>query len=428
LHLELGVYGVERLHHESNIISTERFRTIEDLESLFAQDATVIPPDVTFTYVSPLGLGGAGRPATARVTVDGPVELRNFHRPGPSYHDDPDGAGLFAQLGAATVPHAPPFVLEADNLQQVGYRGYLTPDGEFFTDEALVNAAEEHSFLARLSQGTPFLNEDTGLTPASLPGTFNLDARNRAVKHVDGEVVSLCSFEPTNYGAFLFRTLPKLADRHGIIGPRKVIAPLYYQAMRDLFAMAGLPVDQIIPHDSQVIYHYKKAIIPSLRNTHALLDEATRTFYGGLRDRYGSRAGRRKLYISRRRWSGSFAASHRVMLNEEELAARLAREGFEIIAPQAMSSKQQIEAFSSADVIVGASGSAMFNVVFCHPGTRLLDIESEPHWIFAHANLFGSCGLEYGIVEAQAQDRDWSVPHKPFTVNVDAVMARVAHF
>jgi hypothetical protein len=359
--------------------------------------------------------------------VDGPVELRNLHRPGPSFHDDPDGAGLFAHLGATTVPHAPPFVLEAGNLRQVGYRGYLTPDLEFFTDEALVNAAEEQSFLARLTQGSSFLNEDTGLTPAGRPGTFVLDARNRAVEHLDGEVVSLCSFEPTNYGAFLFRTLPKLAGRHGIIGRRKVIAPLYYQAMRDLFAMAGLPADQIIPHDSQVIYQYKKAIIPSLRNTHALLDEETRAFYGGLRDRFGSRAGPRKLYISRRSWSGSFAANHRVLLNEVELAGHLAREGFEIIAPQAMSSQQQIEAFSSADVIVGASGSAMFNVVFSHPGTRLLDIESEPHWIFAHANLFGSCGLQYGILEARAQDRDWSVPHKPFTVNVEAVMARVAH-
>ena len=118
-------------------------------------------------------------------------------------------------------------------------------------------------------------------------------------------------------------------------------------------------------------------------------------------------------------------ATHGVMRNEEQLARRLAAEGFAIIRPHNMSSRQQIEAFSAADVIVGASGSAMFNVVFSRPGTRLIDIESEPHWIFAHTNLFGSCGLGYGILEAKAIDQDWGTAHKPFSVNVDALMARV---
>jgi len=67
----------------------------------------------------------------------------------------------------------------------------------------------------------------------------------------------------------------------------------------------------------------------------------------------------------------------------------------------------------------------MFNVVFCHPGTRLISIEFEPHWIFAHLNLFGSCKLDFGVIEAKAQDKDWSKAHKPFTVNIDAVLARV---
>jgi Glycosyltransferase 61 len=89
------------------------------------------------------------------------------------------------------------------------------------------------------------------------------------------------------------------------------------------------------------------------------------------------------------------------MMDEERLLSELVPAEFEPIAPHNMSAKQQIEAFSSAAVIVGASGSAMFNVVFCHPGTRLIRIESEPHWIFAHLNLFGSCKLDFGVIEGQ---------------------------
>jgi capsular polysaccharide biosynthesis protein len=116
----------------------------------------------------------------------------------------------------------------------------------------------------------------------------------------------------------------------------------------------------------------------------------------------------------------------RLQLNEEQPAHRLRAVGFELIQTHTMSSRQQVEAFSSADFIVGAAGSAMFNVVFSHPGTKLVDIESEPRWIFRHTNLFGSCGLDCGIFEAKAQDQHWSIHHKPFTVNVEALMDRIA--
>jgi hypothetical protein len=68
----------------------------------------------------------------------------------------------------------------------------------------------------------------------------------------------------------------------------------------------------------------------------------------------------------------------------------------------------------------------MFNVVFSHPGTKVIDVESESHRIFTHVNLFGSCGLKYGIFEAQAEHPNPSIIHKPFFVNVDALAERIA--
>jgi capsular polysaccharide biosynthesis protein len=188
--------------------------------------------------------------------------------------------------------------------------------------------------------------------------------------------------------------------------------------------MSGILKEQIIPHNTQTIYTYETAIIPSLRNTDCLLDEESLAFY--LRERYGTRSGARKLFVSPLGWTGSHAGTHRIMLNEEQLAQRLVSAGFRLVQTHTMFSRQQIEAFSSADLIVGASGSAMFNVVFSHPGTKIIDIESEPHWIFVHTNLFGSGGLDDGIFKAEAQDQDWSVHHKPLTVNIEALMARIA--
>lgn len=383
--------------------------------------------DQNFFYRSSLTLASPGpvKDCDLEVTVEGRGQFRRLSRPAPSFHDDPDDAGLFGRLEAATILQAPPFVLKATSLRQIGYRSYLTRSGNFFTDEALVNDAETKAFLSQISHEDWFLNEETGLRRIEQSDVFAFDAGNREVERIDSESVSLCSFEPANYGALLFRVLPKiafgsLASRH-----RRVVAPVYSHSFKDLFSMAGVEADRLVPHDTRKIYHYKKVIIPSLRNPYALLDEETIRFYAFMRDRHGTRSRARKLFITRRGWTGSYAANHRVMLNEERLVSELVPAGFEPIAPHNMSAKKQIEAFSSADVIVGASGSAMFNVVFCHPGTRLISIESEPHWIFAHLNLFGSCKLDFGVIEAKAQDKDWSKAHKPFTVNIDAVLARV---
>ncbi len=70
----------------------------------------------------------------------------------------------------------------------------------------------------------------------------------------------------------------------------------------------------------------------------------------------------------------------------------------------------------------------MFNAVFCRPGTRLIDIESEPHWIYPHTCLFSSAGLRYGIFEGLAVDQDWSVHHKSFHVNIGALRRRIDTF
>ena len=430
LHLDLGTYGVERFHKECEIVSTESLKDVEDLPFLFSRQrptAVAAENSKSFFFRSALNLGSRGfvDDPDVGIAVEGTGQVRQLSRSGPSFHDDPDGAQLFGRLDTATIPHSPTFVVTASNLRQVGYRWYLTRAGNAFTDEALVNDAETKTFLSRFGSDDRFLNEESGLRATERADAFAFEAGERPLVRLEGESVSLCSFEPSNYGSFLFRVMPKLAGRDLAAGHRKIVVPLYTQSSRDLLAMAGINADRLVPHDIHKVYEFEKVIIPSLRNPHVLLDDETLRFYASLRERYGSRTGAKKLFVSRRGWTGSYAAKHRVMLNEEQLADRLTAEGFEVVTTHEMSARQQIEAFSSADLIVGASGSAMFNVMFSQPGTRLINIESEPHWIFAHMNLYGSCRLDYGIIEAKAQDKDWSVPHKPFTVNVDAVMARV---
>jgi hypothetical protein len=69
-----------------------------------------------------------------------------------------------------------------------------------------------------------------------------------------------------------------------------------------------------------------------------------------------------------------------------------------------------------------------YNAVFCRRGAKLIDIESEPHWIYPHSCRFASAGLQYGIFEGLPANRDWSIHHKPWHVNIEAPLQRISTF
>ncbi len=127
----------------------------------------------------------------------------------------------------------------------------------------------------------------------------------------------------------------------------------------------------------------------------------------------------RRLYVSRL-GQGRRGVSTRLMLNEAEVAAAMAGLGFEVIEPEQLNPAEQIATFASADIVVGPAGSGMFNVVFCRPGTKVLDIESEPNWIYAHTGLFASCRRD-----TACSWRRWTLRILHRSIDGSALMSRL---
>lgn len=368
-----------------------------------------------------LTLGPAG------TWTESPGRVRRLFRYAPEFIDDPSGSGIFAGLGAATY-RSPPVVVSAyDDARLVGYRTVVSGGG-FRDDEVLVDGAPAvAAFLDKIGQRDAFANEQTGLRRGA-DGAFVLQGGGRAERHLPGTTVVLCSHEPSNYGSLLFRVLPKLhtLGQLGLLD-LPMIAWSWLEPFKRLLHIAGVAPGRLIQHDLDLITRLDRAIVPNVRNPHAYLDAESHAFMQGLADRFDHPPFGRRLYISRLR-HGKVSGSTRVMLNEDVLAARLADLNFEVIEPERLGVEEQIAAFASADMVVGPSGSAMFNTVFCRPGTKVVDIESEPNWIYAHAGLFASCGLRYGLVVGRADPSDASPVHRRWTVDVEALMARLAAF
>ncbi len=82
------------------------------------------------------------------------------------------------------------------------------------------------------------------------------------------------------------------------------------------------------------------------------------------------RSGKR-IYVCRANTPG------RGMLNYKNIIDKLKKNNFQIIDPGTLSLKEQIEIFSDAEVIAGAGGAGLTNIVFSPPGARVLTLGSS---------------------------------------------------
>lgn len=90
-----------------------------------------------------------------------------------------------------------------------------------------------------------------------------------------------------------------------------------------------------------------------------------------------------RVYISRS------DANHRQLLNEVEIFDHLRPLGFVQVALESLSFRDQVALFASAKVIIAPHGSGLTNMVFCQPGTTVIELVS-PHyvrhyyWVISH--------------------------------------------
>jgi capsular polysaccharide biosynthesis protein len=95
-------------------------------------------------------------------------------------------------------------------------------------------------------------------------------------------------------------------------------------------------------------------------------------------------------------------APKRALLNEELLLDIFADRGLERVALGNLSVGEQIAAMGQADLVVGAHGAGLTNIVYCRPGTTVIEVNS-PDYIrrcrsFADIAMYRR--LRYGLVVA----------------------------
>ena len=114
------------------------------------------------------------------------------------------------------------------------------------------------------------------------------------------------------------------------------------------------------------------------------------------------------LYLSR---LGRGEASHRTLMNEENLVAALERIGYVAVAPEALTPAEQVALFAQARVILGPVGSAFALSGLAGPGSSVVEILPPPaahSWIYRSSanfeHLYGCIMAE--VIEDSQRDLD----------------------
>ena len=87
-----------------------------------------------------------------------------------------------------------------------------------------------------------------------------------------------------------------------------------------------------------------------------------------------------RIYITRKN------CAYRNLINEIDVINKLKKINFRVVDLDSLTILEQIKLFSNAEIIVAPSGSALTNIVFCNPGTKVLEI--SPQYNFSYEDNF----------------------------------------
>lgn len=112
----------------------------------------------------------------------------------------------------------------------------------------------------------------------------------------------------------------------------------------------------------------------------------------------------KKIFISRNK------AKFRRLLQEKELVLLLKKFGFSVINTENFSIKEQALIFNKARIIIGAHGAGLSNLVFCEPGSVVLELRAENHQNIlgtVYEHLSSICNLKHYTYLCQEVSNEW---------------------
>jgi len=228
-------------------------------------------------------------------------------------------------------------------------------------------------------------------------------------KIIPGKTLIMASTGGDTYFHWMTDVLPRirLAQRSGH-DPRRfdriLVNGLDKPFQKETLALWGITPErcQVLPAKEHA-FVLEEAVLPSLPDVPGLVPPETVEFLQGTISVKKTGSGR-KIFI------GRGGAKHRQLIYEKEIASHLLKMGFETVECGKLSVQEQAGLFHSADMVVGAHGAALTNLIFCRPGTKVVELFSPRYVNPCYRDLCVAGGLRHSAVIGDG--KDWVLSEK----------------
>jgi len=346
----------------------------------------------------------------------------------PEFVADMSGRGLTVNLGADLHIHGSYLVRRTDVLL-FGPNNILTKNG-YWSCEA---RSFKRQFLWYLH--LPFYDR---MYPGPKPrieyqtdhlrcDTTDL-AKSGSVVQIEEPVFLATPLEPPIWGRWLNTVTPKIFNYKKYGTKRRFLCHTELAWEKAFLETMGIPSHMIIPHDPGRTYLCRDLMTVEYSITNATISACEQANFFELVVQHKKRVDvPKKLFVARLTRS-RHNPHYRVLQNELALAKLLLELGFSVIEPEFLSLELQISLFAGAEQIVFVGGSAVFNAVFCAPGTSVVTIEASDTYIGAHTSLFASLGLRYGVIFGEEDPNDPAEHHRRWHLDISRTRAALLSF
>jgi hypothetical protein len=191
---------------------------------------------------------------------------------------------------------------------------------------------------------------------------------------IAGEHLLIANSERPNFGHYMLDIVPliHLGASRGLPMLTWTLKPWQRALIARLDVPDGL-VREIAPRpvflEHAIVSNRHSGV--SSQNAHPQHKEAFAKILASVRRRGPSGPGPRRVLICRS------VANSRNVTNRDAMIDALRSLGFAAVQPDKLSFDEQVLLFAEAEILVCEFGAAMANVVFCRPGTKVVEIIAE---------------------------------------------------
>jgi tetratricopeptide (TPR) repeat protein len=282
----------------------------------------------------------------------------------------------------------------------------LLPKGRAWADVVTTAAiTSDNKLVGDISMGCAELV----ITSDKLPPT----------EHINGTVAFLSArWGGAAYFHWMFDVMTRfdLLQRSGLIDSidKFVVNACDSAYQKETLNTLGIPEDKILESRCNLHITADKLIVPSISYDGSgavskwkceYLKQAFLTAQQPLKTDYSER-----IYISREK------ASYRRIVNDEEVINFLEKFGFRSVKLETMSVAEQAACLAAAKVVVAPHGGGLTNLVFCTPGTKVIEIFSPIYVPYCYWMISNLCDLEHYYLIGDLLDD--GTPKKPVHQNM----------